>query len=63
VARDKVGFPAMNVENYRMDRLIGSQLKWTTKEGKEVIMLLGIDVLKYMLLVYNGPSNDVHIAF
>lgn len=59
----KVGFPALNIENYRMDRLMGCQLKWATKDGKEVIMLLGRDILKYMLLVYNGQSNDVHISF
>jgi hypothetical protein len=59
----KIAFPALNIENYRMDRLIGSQLQWATKDGKEVIMLLGRDILKYMLVVYNGISNDVHISF
>jgi hypothetical protein len=59
----KVAFPAMNVENYRMDRLIGSSLNWTTTDGKQVIMLLGRDILKFMLLVYNGISSDVHLSF
>jgi hypothetical protein len=59
----KVGFPAFNIDNYRMDRLIGSQLKWKVDDEKEVIMLLGRDILKYMLFVYNGLSSDVHIAF
>ena len=59
----KVAFPAMNVENYRMDRLVGSQLNWETTEGKRIIMLLGRDILRHMLLVYNGVSADVHLAF
>lgn len=59
----KVGFPALNIENYRMDRLVGSELKWATSEGKEIVMLLGRDILKFMLLVYNGLSSDVHIGF
>lgn len=59
----KVGFPALNIENYRMDRLIGSDLKWKTVGDKEVIMLLGRDILKFMLFVYNGLSSDVHISF
>jgi hypothetical protein len=59
----KVAFPALNVENYRFDRLMGSQLNWKTKDGKQIIMLLGRDILKYMLLVYNGLSSDIHLAF
>jgi len=59
----KVAFPAMNVENYRMDRLVGSELNWETKDGKHIIMLLGRDILKFMLLIYNGISSDVHLSF
>src|SRR5882672_8833531 len=33
----KGAFPALNVENYRMDRLMGSQLNWATKDGKQII--------------------------
>jgi hypothetical protein len=59
----KVAFPALNIENYRMDRLIGSQLNWKTEDEKQIIMLLGRDILKYMLFVYNGLSSDIHLAF
>src|ERR1017187_8468508 len=39
-----VTFPALQIENYAMNRLIGSKLKWNTADGKEIIMLLGRDL-------------------
>lgn len=59
----KVSFPALQIEDYRMDRLIGSELKWTTADGKEVIMLLGRDILKHFLMVYNGKFSDITLAW
>jgi len=46
-----------------MDRLIGSDLKWQTKDGKEVIMLLGRDILQYFLMIYNGKNSDITLAY
>jgi hypothetical protein len=46
-----------------METLIGCNLKWNTVEGKEIIMLLGRDLLQYFLLVYNGKSADVFLAY
>ncbi|SRR5579871_243526 len=59
----KVTFPALQIEDYAMNRLMGCKLKWTTVDGKEIIMLLGRDMLKFFLLVYNGKSSDIHLAF
>lgn len=56
-------FPAMNVTDMAMERVIGSQLKWKTRDDKEIIMLMGRDILQYFLLVYNGPSSDVTLCY
>lgn len=59
----KVSFPALQIIDYRMDRVIGSDLKWTTRDGKEIIMLLGRDILQFFLLVYNGKRSDITLAY
>ncbi len=46
-----------------MERLIGCNLKWRTIEDKEVIMLVGRDLLQWFLMVYNGKSSDVFLAW
>jgi hypothetical protein len=59
----KVSFPALNIQGYRFDRLIGCDLKWTTFDGKEITMLLGRDMLKFFLMIYNGVVSDVTLAY
>lgn len=58
-----VTFPTLAVTNMPMETLIGCNLKWQTAEGKEIIMLLGRDLLQYFLMVYNGKSADVFLAY
>jgi predicted aspartyl protease len=58
-----VSFPGLNVTDMPMERVIGVNLKWKTVEDKEVIMLLGRDLLQYFLMVYNGKSADVFLAY
>ncbi len=59
----KVSFPTLNVTDVRMDRVLGSELNWQTSDGKTIIMLLGRNILKHFLLVYNGPGSTLTIAF
>jgi len=59
----KVSFPTLNVSNMRMDRVLGCELNWQTADGKTIVMLLGRDLLKYFLMVYNGPSSSLTLAF
>lgn len=59
----KVSFPAMQIHDYRMDRVIGSQLNWKTFDDREVIMLLGRDLLRYFLMIYNGRGSNITLAF
>jgi hypothetical protein len=58
-----VSFPALGVKDYRLSRVIGCNLKWKTKDDKEIIMLLGRDILQFMLFIYNGPLSNITIAF
>ena len=58
-----VAFPGLALTEMPMERIIGCNLKWTNSEGKEVIMLLGRDLLQYFLLVYNGKSADIFLAY
>lgn len=58
-----VSFPALQLTEMPMERVVGCNLKWQNVEGKEVIMLLGRDLLQYFLLVYNGKSADIHLAY
>jgi hypothetical protein len=58
-----MSFPGMNVTDMPMERVVGCRLKWKTKEDKEIIMLMGRDLLKWFLLVYNGPGSDVTLCY
>ncbi len=59
----RVTFPAMTIENYPMARVMGCNLKWTTASGEDIIMLLGRDLLRHFLLIYNGVFSDVTLSF
>ena len=58
-----VTFPGLGVSEMPMEKLIGCKLRWKTVEDKEIIMLLGRDLLQYFLMVYNGKSADVFLAW
>ncbi len=58
----QLALPAMNVSNVPV-RLAGNQLNWTASDGKNVIMLLGRDILYQFLMVYHGKLNTVTLAF
>lgn len=58
-----VSFPGMNVVDMPMERVVGCRLKWKTRDEKEIIMLMGRDLLRYFLFVYNGVSSDVTLCY
>jgi hypothetical protein len=53
----------MNVRELPMERVVGCQLKWKTEDDKDIIMVLGRDLLESFLLIYNGPGSDVTLCF
>lgn len=57
-----ISFPGLEVDELAMERVIGCNLKWQTRQGQEIIMLLGRDLLRHFLMVYNGPGSDVTIC-
>jgi hypothetical protein len=59
----RVGFPDLNIQGYPMSRVVGNQVNWSTPDGKNVIMLLGRDLLKYFLFTYNGNFNMGTLAY
>jgi hypothetical protein len=59
----KVSFPGLNLGDVRMDRVIGCELNWQCADGREVIMLLGRDILKHFLMIYNGPGSSISLAY
>ena len=58
-----VTFPGLGLSEMPMERVIGCNLKWQSAEGKEILMLLGRDLLQHFLLVYNGKSADIFLAY
>jgi len=58
-----VTFPGMNVTDLPLERVIGCKLKWKTVDEKEIIMLMGRDLLQYFLFIYNGQSSDVTLCY
>jgi hypothetical protein len=62
----KIQFPGLNLTNEAMLeslRVVGCELRWTTFDNKEIVMLLGRDILRYFLMVYNGVQSDVTLAY
>lgn len=62
----KIQFPGLNLSNdafLSTMRVVGCELKWTTFDNKEIIMLMGRDILKWFLMVYNGVQSDVTLAY
>jgi len=59
----KITFPGLNLTDLAMGRVIGSKLKWQTIDNKEIIMLLGRDLLRYFLMIYNGPGSTLTLSY
>lgn len=58
-----VSFPALGLENLPMERLIGCKLQWAGENDSDILMLLGRDLLKHFLMVYNGKHSDVTLGY
>jgi hypothetical protein len=58
-----VTFPGMNVNEMPMEQVVGCTLKWKARGDKEIIMLLGRDLLQWFVLIYNGPGSDVTLCY
>ena len=62
----KIQFPGLNLSSDALlstMRVVGCELKWTTYDNREIIMLMGRDLLKFFLMVYNGVQSDVTLSY
>lgn len=59
----RVSFPGINLTDFPMSRVVGNELNYQTPGGKNVIMLLGRDVLQYFTFIYNGTFNQIVLAY
>jgi len=59
----RVSFPGLGVSDWPLSRVVGNQLNWQTSDGKNVIMLVGRDILKYFLMIYNGKFNGITLSY
>lgn len=46
-----------------MSFVVGSQLNFQTPSGKNIIMLMGRDLLKHFNLIYNGTFNQIILSY
>lgn len=59
----RVSFPGLDVTPHALSTFAGCQLDWITPDGRNLIMLLGRDVLAEFLMVYNGRNGTVTLAY
>ncbi len=59
----RVSFPGLDVTPHTLTTFAGCQLDWLTPNGKNVVMLLGRDVLSDFLMVYNGRTGAITLAY
>lgn len=62
----RIQFPGLNlfdVPMLSMMRVVGCELKWTTFDNREIIMLMGRDLLQHFLMVYNGVQSDITLSY
>jgi hypothetical protein len=57
-----ITFPALQLTDLQMERVIGCKLQWPGEKDSDVLMLLGRDLLKNFLMVYNGVHSDVTLS-
>jgi len=59
----RISLPSLTLKDISLARVIGCKLKWKTTDGKEIIMLLGRDLLQHMVMIYNGKAWNVTLAY
>jgi hypothetical protein len=54
----KLSFPELDIPKLEMERVIGCNLGWTGKRDDEFLMLMGRDILRKFLVVYDGVHGE-----
>jgi hypothetical protein len=58
-----ISFPTLGMEDLPMQQIMGCDLHWRAEKDTDFMMLLGRDLLKNFLVVYNGKHSEVTLAF
>ena len=62
----KIQFPGLNLGGNQCSNLLGwlgANCSGRPSMGKKSLMLMGRDLLKYFLMVYNGVQSDITLAY
>ncbi len=54
----RLSFPELNIPKLEMERVIGCNLGWTGKRDDEFLMLIGRDILRKFLVIYDGVHGE-----
>ena len=54
-------FPSLGLFEISLDRVLGCNIRNLTDAGQDIIMLLGRDILRDLVMVYDGPRSSVTI--
>ena len=54
-------FPSLGLYQVPLDLVLGCHIRTQTRAGQDVIMLLGRDILRNFVMVYDGPHSSVTI--
>jgi len=57
-----LSFPELKISKLEMERVLGCPLGWTGKNDEDFLMLIGRDILKNFLLVYDGVHGELLIG-
>jgi hypothetical protein len=53
-----LSLPEFNIPKLEMERVIGCDFGWTGRKDDEFLMLMGRDILRNFLLVYDGIHDE-----
>jgi hypothetical protein len=54
-----ISFPELGIPKLEMERVIGCELGWRGEQDDDLLMLMGRDLLKKFLVVYDGVHGEL----
>ena len=54
-------FPSLGIFEMPLDRVLGCDVHDVTDAGQDVIMLIGRDILRHFVFIYDGPNSRISI--
>jgi hypothetical protein len=57
-----LSFPELKIPQMEMERVIGCPLGWNAEKDDSLLMLIGRDILKKFLIVYDGVHDELLIG-